>query len=106
MPLHVNTETFEQEVLKSDKPVLVDFWATWCGPCRMLSPIIEEIAEEFSGRLKVCTLNVDDEDEIALKFGIDSIPALWIFSGGEVKEVIIGYHEKNEITEKINQYID
>ena len=82
--------TFEQEVLKSDVPVLVDFWAPWCMPCRMIAPVIEEIAKEHAGKLKVVKLNVDDNQKIPPLYGIVSIPTLIVFKGGDVKETVVG----------------
>lgn len=90
-------ENFAQEVLQSDKPVLVDFWATWCGPCRMLAPVIEEIANEYAGKVKVGKVNVDDERELALEYGVSSIPTVMVFQNGEVKETSVGYRPKEEI---------
>ena len=87
-------QNFEEEVLKSDKPVLVDFWATWCGPCRMLAPTIAKIAEEQEGVIKVGKLDVDDEPEIAAKYGIASIPTLMVFKGGEVVKSSVGVQSK------------
>ena len=77
--INLTTDQFEQEVLKADVPVLLDFWAPWCGPCRMLAPTVEEIAEEYDGRAKVCKVNVDEEEELAIRFGIASIPTLLVF---------------------------
>ena len=90
-------ENFAQEVLQSDKPVLVDFWATWCGPCRMLAPVIEEIANEYAGKVKVGKVNVDDERELALEYGVSSIPTVMVFQNGEVKQTSVGYRPKEEI---------
>ena len=87
-------QNFEEEVLKSDKPVLVDFWATWCGPCRMLAPTIAKIAEEQEGVIKVGKLDVDDEPEIAAKYGIASIPTLMVFKGGQVAKSSVGVQSK------------
>ncbi|MBE7013065.1 MAG: thioredoxin [Ruminococcaceae bacterium] len=95
-------ENFEQEVLKSDIPVLVDFWATWCGPCQMLSPIIEEIAEEYEGKIKVCKVNVDDEGELAIQFGIASIPTLMVFKDGNLTQTAVGYRHKQDILNMID----
>ena len=88
---------FEQEVLRSDKPVLVDFWATWCGPCRMLAPTVAKIAEEQEGRIKVCKLDVDEAQNIAIRYRIASIPTLMLFVGGEVRDMLIGVHSKSQI---------
>jgi len=85
-PLAVTEDTFEQEVLKSDLPVLVDFWAEWCGPCRMVAPIVEELAGEYTGRLKVAKVDVDDNQRLAIRYQIMSIPTLGVFRGGEMIE--------------------
>lgn len=84
------TENFDQEVLKSELPVLVDFWATWCGPCKMMAPVVEEIAEELKGKVKVGKVNVDDEGELARKYGILSIPTFMLFKDGEQAKMTVG----------------
>ncbi|MBE6623972.1 MAG: thioredoxin [Ruminococcaceae bacterium] len=98
----ITKENFENEVLKSDIPVLVDFWASWCGPCKMIAPIIEEIAKEYAGTVKVGKINVDDQQELAIKFGIASIPTLLVFRGGEVTDKLVGYRPKEDIEALIN----
>lgn len=94
--LHVTTETFESEVLNSDKPVLVDFWASWCGPCQMLLPVIEELAGEVSDA-KICKVNVDEEPELAQKYKVMTIPTLMVIKDGKVTDTSIGVIPKDEI---------
>lgn len=93
---------FDTEVIKSDKPVLVDFWAPWCGPCKMIDPIVEEISAEYAGKLKVGKVNTDDNQKVASDYGVMSIPTLMIFKDGEVVERIIGAQPKAALTDKIN----
>ena len=94
--VNVTLENFEAEVIKSDLPVLVDFWASWCGPCRMLSPIVDQIADERTD-IKVCKVNVDDQEELAMRFGIMSIPTLIVFKNGEVTKKTMGVQPKAAI---------
>jgi thioredoxin 1 len=98
-------QNFEQEVLQASLPVLVDFWATWCGPCRMIAPIIDEIAQELNGRLKVGKVDVDGNMEIATKYGIQSIPTIKIFVDGELKDSIVGALPKSQILQRIAPHI-
>ena len=94
-------ENFESEVLNSDIPVLVDFWASWCGPCMMLSPVISEIAEELNGTIKVGKVNVDDEQELAMKYKVASIPTLLLFKNGKLEKTSVGFMPKNAILETL-----
>ncbi len=101
----ISKDNFEEEVLKSDKAVLVDFWAPWCGPCRAVGPIVDELASEYAGKAKISKLNVDDEGEIAAKFRVMSIPTIMIFKDGEVVEKVIGARSKSELTSLIDKHI-
>ena len=98
----VTADTFEAEVLKSDIPVIVDFWAEWCGPCKMLSPTVDTIAGEYAGKVKVLKLDVQTEAAVASKYGVSSIPTLLLFKGGEVADRIVGLRPKNDITSRID----
>lgn len=93
----VTQENFEKEVLKSEKKVLVDFWASWCGPCQMLGPVIHEIAEECAKEVKVCKVNVDEEMDLALKYDVSSIPTLILFENGQVVKEKVGFMPKEDI---------
>jgi thioredoxin 1 len=104
-PLTISDDNFETEVLKSDKPVLIDFWATWCGPCRAIAPIVEELALEYNGKIKFGKLDVDDNQDTAIKYGVRSIPTILVFKDGVVKEKIIGAVPKGHIVQKLNTVI-
>ncbi len=103
--IEITQDTFDKEVIEESLPVLVDFGAVWCGPCKMLDPLIEEISSEYDGKLKVVRVDVDHNSEIAMKFQIMSVPTLMLFSGGEVKERLSGYRPKNNIEKIILPYI-
>jgi thioredoxin 1 len=105
MSKEVTDATFDTEVLKSDKPVLVDFWAPWCGPCRMVSPIVDEIADENADKLDVVKVNTDENMETAATYGITSIPALYVFKDGEVAKTIIGARPKPALLQELQEFI-
>jgi thioredoxin 1 len=104
--MEFTTANWEQEVLKSDKPVLVDFWAPWCGPCRMLTPIVDKLATQFAGQVKVGKLNVDDEQEVAVRYGVMSIPRVFIFKNGEQKQSLLGLRSESELTQAVKSVLD
>jgi len=101
----VTSSNWDQEVLNSEKPVLVDFWAEWCGPCKALSPVLDEIASEMDGKASVVKVNVDQASDLAQKFGIRGIPTLLFFKNGEVKSTLVGNQPKAEIVKNINSLI-
>jgi thioredoxin 1 len=103
--LHLDEKNFEQEVLKSNLPVLVDFWAEWCGPCRAIAPIIEELAGELQGKMKVGKVNVDDAQELAGNFNVMSIPTLLIFKNGKPVEQVVGAMPKPQLLAKIKPHL-
>lgn len=102
--LELNAENFEDEVIHTEKPVLIDFWASWCGPCRMLSPIVDELAEEHP-EMKVCKVNVDEQEELAARFDIMSIPTLLVFRNGEQVAQSVGVQSKQAILDMVNNSI-
>ena len=105
MEVKVNDANFKEEVLESDIPALVDFWAEWCGPCLMVAPVLKEIAKEYKGKLKVCKVNVDEAPNTASKYGVMSIPTLAIFKNGKVVDKVVGALPKTELEPKIKKHI-
>ena len=103
-PLPISDATFEQEVLKADKPVLVDFWATWCGPCRMIAPVLEEIAADKSESLKIAKLDVDANPVSAGRFGVRAIPTMIVFKDGKEAQRLVGYMPKERLLQQLAQY--
>lgn len=101
-PITFTDDNFEQEVIQSDKPVLIDFWAVWCGPCKIIAPIVEELANEYEGKIKIGKLDVDENQQSSIKYGVRSIPTLLIFKDGKVKDTIIGAVPKVQIVQKLN----
>ncbi len=102
---NVGDADFDSEVLQSDVPVLVDFWAEWCGPCKIIGPTVEELAGDYEGRLKVAKVNIDDNPESAMRFGVRSIPTLILFKNGEATETAIGVRPKGQLTELVERHI-
>jgi thioredoxin 1 len=100
-PVTITDANFENEVIKSDIPVLIDFWATWCGPCKAIAPIVEDLAREYDGKVKVGKVDVDDNQQTAIKYGIRSIPTLLIMKNGQVNDMIIGAVPKVQIVQKL-----
>jgi thioredoxin len=107
-PIHIDDDTFENEVLKAQVPVLVDFWAPWCGPCKASAPVLDKIASDYKGKLKVCKLNVDDQRDTAIKYGIMSVPTMNIFKNGQIVSRITGVtpNFESDLKRKIESHLD
>jgi len=105
-PIELSSKNFEEEVLKANVPVLVDFWAVWCGPCRAIAPVVEEIASEYSGKLKVGKVDVDSNQQLAMQFGIRSIPTLLVFKEGKVVDQIVGAVPKQVLVDRLAKHIN
>ena len=103
--LEVTDANFDQDVLKSEQPVLVDFWAAWCGPCRALAPIVDELAKDYHGKIKVGKMDVDNNSATPMRYGVRGIPTLLVFKGGQVKEQIVGYVPKETIQKAIDKHV-
>jgi thioredoxin 1 len=105
MEVTITTANFDEKVIKSDKPVMLDFWASWCGPCRMVAPIIEKLAEDFNGKAVVGKVNVDEEQELAEKFKVMNIPTIFIMKGGQVVEKLVGARSERELQLLLEKYL-
>ena len=103
--IHVSDESFEQEVLQSDKPVLIDYWAEWCGPCKMIAPVLDEVASEYSDKIRVAKLNIDDNPATPPKYGIRGIPTLMLFKNGQVEATKVGAVSKAQLTAFLDENI-
>ncbi|MBI5359957.1 MAG: thioredoxin [Planctomycetes bacterium] len=102
--LDVTDDTFENEVLKSDKPAFVDFWAPWCGPCQMMSPVMEKLAVQYEGKIKVCKVNADENPDTMGRYGISGIPSMFLFEKGDVKEQFVGARSMGDLQKALDKY--
>ncbi len=100
--IDVTKETFQEEVLQSELPVLVEFWATWCGPCKALAPIMDEISEEYKDKVKVCKVNIDDQAELAAEYSVMAVPSIMVVKEGEITSAAVGYRAKEELTSMLD----
>ncbi len=103
--IHLTKENFDAEVLSSNVPVLVDFWASWCGPCKMVGPVIEELSEEFSGKAKVCKIDIDKEGELAMRYNVMSIPTILVFKNGEIADQSVGAYPKDHFSDMLTKQL-
>ena len=103
--MHINSENFDKEVLQAQEPVLIDFWASWCGPCRMVAPVVEKLSEEYEGRLKVAKVDVDECPDIAQRYGVMSIPTLIVIKDGQEQDKIIGAAPRSRLAQMVDQYL-
>ncbi len=105
MALEISDQSFKDEVLSSNEPVLVDFWAEWCGPCRSLTPIVEELSEEFKGKVKVAKIDIDANQEVSVEYGIRNIPTLLFFKNGQVVDKVVGVQPKEKLAERLQSLL-
>jgi len=103
--LQLTDENFDEEIINSDMPAMVDFWAEWCGPCKIVGPVVEELAQEYKGKIKIAKMNVDGSRQTPARFGIRNIPTLIFFKGGEVAQTIVGAHPKSHIDEELKKLL-
>ncbi len=103
--IEVTEATFEETIVRSAQPVMVDFWADWCPPCKMIAPVMEDLAAEYEGRVKVCKVNVDNNPKLASRFGVRSIPTILFFKDGEIKDQVIGALPRNQFVERLNKLV-
>jgi thioredoxin 1 len=104
-PIHVTDQTFEETINNTDSPVLVDFWAEWCGPCKMIAPVLEEIAVELEGKVVISKLNVDENPDTSMAYGVMSIPTLLLFKGGEAVDRIVGFQQKPQLLKRLEPHL-